>query len=288
MKHSVVANEPIKELLGNIESGLTKKLLATFYDDDESAVPTIDYIGGTTPLSPSIIKKHGIEVATDEEITEYKFGTSLPLLNCWLECLAGPSFGWKRALLTSQTIVQGNGYVDNPIRRLFAPRAGQKVVVVDSDSPSITLYGAGRSFGPHPEDFKAVEAQFDSSNGHISLTVFEERGGVSVPLSLKFHYRPDQGFAPIHEVVEDRNTRIKDFYWRLWFGDDREMPTLKSRQTFEGPETRVEASEIERFCAVVKNDGEAFKTVRSDAVQAPLDFAIVTGWQVSNLSCIVS
>lgn len=266
--------------MGNIESGLTQKLLAAYYNDDESSVPTIDYIGGAPPRSPSIIKKHGIEVISEDDTTEYKIGSSLPPLDCWLEVLAGPSVSWQRALLTSQTIVQGNSYVDNPVRRLFAPRSGQRVVI-DSDEDMITLYGAGRSFGAHPDDFEAVEAQFDSSNGQISLTLYEERGGVSVPLSLQFHYRPDQGFAPIHEVAEGRNARIKDFYWRLWFGDDLKMPTLKSRQVFEGPETRVEASEIERFCAVVKNDGEAFKTTRSEDVQAPLDFAIVTGWQVS-------
>ena len=28
------------------------------------------------------------------------------------------------------------------------------------------------------------------------------------------------------------------------------------------------------------NDGENFKTTRTDEVQAPMDFAIVTGWQV--------
>ena len=41
----------------------------------------------------------------------------------------------------------------------------------------------------------------------------EKRNGVAVPLHLEFIYRPDQGFAPIHEVVEGRTTRIKDFSW---------------------------------------------------------------------------
>ncbi len=185
-----------------------------------------------------------------------------------------------RALLTSPTIVQGKNYIDNLLRHLFALRHDQKAII-SQKTPSITLYGASRSFGPHPADFDAVHTQFDAASSRISLTINEERGSVAVPLSLEFLYRPDQGFAPIHEVVEDRNTRIKDFYWRLWFGDDLEMPGLDSRQTFEGPEISVDVEEVERFCSVVKNEGKAFKSACNGQVQVPLDFAIVTGWQVS-------
>ena len=43
--------------------------------------------------------------------------------------------------------------------------------------------------------------------------------------------------------------------------------------------------DVERFCAVVGNQGEAFKTARSGKVQAPMDFAIVTGWKVCCRNC---
>jgi fatty acid synthase subunit alpha, fungi type len=239
----------------------------------------VDYLGVASGQTSDVANEYGIQAVSDGETQEYKVGSALPPVDSWLESLAGPTLGWLRAVLTSPTIVQGKSYIDNPLRRLFAPRAGQRVVVKPD---SITLYGAGRSYGPHPEDFEAVSAVYDASSSKITLTMSEERGGVSVPLTLLFHYRPDQGFAPIHEVVEDRNSRIKDFYWRLWFGDDLKMPSLESRQVFEGPEITVDAQEIERFCSVVKNEGEVFKSTRSGKVQAPLDFAIVTGWQVSS------
>lgn len=277
VKHCVKANEPIKELLGNIDESLKSKLLAQYYGGDESNVPVVDYLGSSIPTPPAT---QGITKSSSEGVTEYTVGKSVPSLDAWLETLSGPTVGWLRALLTSSTIVQGKAYIDNPLRRLFAPREGQRVVIEGGDKPtSITLYGAGRSFGPHPADFEAVRAVFDASSSKIALTMNEERNGVSVPLELEFQYRPDQGFAPIHEIAEGRNKRIKDFYWRLWFGDDLAMPALESRQVFEGPETRVEAAEVERFCAVVRNEGEAFKTARNGTVQAPLDFAIVTGWQ---------
>jgi len=237
----------------------------------------VDYLGGSVAKASSICA--GVTTTSNDGVTEYTIGSTLPPLDAWLQCLTASSDGWLKALLTFPTVVQGKSYIDSPLRRLFAPRAGQKAVV-NASSNSITLYGAGRSFGPHPEDFKAVHAQFDAVSSKISLTISEERSGVAVPLYLEYHYRPDQGFAPIHEVADGRNSRIKDFYWRLWFGDELSMPKLESRQIFEGPEIKVEASEIERFCSVVRNDGEAFKSVRNGKVQAPLDFAIVTGWQV--------
>ena len=47
-----------------------------------------------------------------------------------------------------------------------------------------------------------------------------------------------------------------------------------------GPEVTITAAAIERFCDVVGNQGEKFKTSRNLNVEVPMDFAIVTGWQV--------
>jgi fatty acid synthase subunit beta len=58
-----------------------------------------------------------------------------------LETLAGSQLTWSRALLTSPTIVQGTS---NPIRRLLAPRRGQKVVVSPT-SITITVYSVAHT-----------------------------------------------------------------------------------------------------------------------------------------------
>ncbi|KAG8819883.1 3-oxoacyl-[acyl-carrier-protein] synthase [Serendipita sp. 401] len=63
--------------------------------------------------------------------------------------------------------------------------------MVEGDPTAITLYGSGRSFGPHPEDCKAFKAVFDSEASRITLTICEERHGISVPLTLQFTHRPD-------------------------------------------------------------------------------------------------
>jgi enoyl reductase-like protein len=94
---------------------------------------------------------------------------------------------------------------------------------------SVTVYGAARSYGEHIATFKALNIVFNPETKLIDLTLFEERQDVAVPLSLQFQYCPSQGFAPIHEIASGRNEHIKQFYWKLWFGDESTMrcfPTL--------------------------------------------------------------
>jgi fatty acid synthase subunit beta len=187
-----------------------------------------------------------------------------------------------RALLTSSTIVRGSSYVNNPIRRLLAPRTGQKVVIhLEGASPiGIEVFGAIRSRGTQDEKFKAVEVEYTPDTKAIDITIFEERRGISVPLHMKFNYVPSLGSIPIHEIEDGRNMRIKDFYWRLWFGENETLPSIGVRETFYGPKVTITAEDVETFCDVVGNQSEAFKTARNEKVQAPMDFGIVTGWQV--------
>ena len=62
------------------------------------------------------------------------------------------------------------------------------------------------------------------------------------------------------------------------------LPKINIKDKFTGPEITIEASAVETFCAVVGNQGESFKAVRSSDVKAPMDFVIVTSWKVSIMS----
>lgn len=283
-KGSIVKDEPIKDLLGNINSSLIAKLLEWRYAGDESAIPTIDYLAAK-PSVPATVP--GVTRTQRTNDVVYQFGSSLPCPNAWLDTLGGAELTWLRALVTSKTIVQGTSYIDNPIRRLLAPRSGQRVVVAyeDSSPVSVTVYGAARSYGAHIPGFKAVEIKYNYTSQLIDITIFEERRDVAVPLSLQFQYRPLQGYMPIHEIADGRNERIKQFYWKLWYGDNEVLPKINIKEKLVGPEVTITSEEVEEFCAVVGNQGESFKSVRNDTVQAPMDFAIVTGWQVSSVRC---
>lgn len=284
VKGSVIKDQPIKELLGGINSSLIERLLERRYGGDESSIPTIDYLSHKPTNVPTDLPD--VERVETKNSVVYEFDSDVPETAAWLEVLGGSELNWLRALVSSSTIVQGTSYIDNPIRRLLAPRADQRVVVSYSGSTpaSVTVYGGARSYGEHKPEFKAVEIIFQPTSGAISITIFEDRRDVSVPLALQFQYKPSCGFAPIHEIALDRNTRIKQFYWKLWYGDDSVLPEIGLRDTFTGPEVTITTADVEQFCAVVGNQGESFKSARNDTVYAPMDFAIVTGWQVSGQS----
>jgi fatty acid synthase subunit alpha len=283
VKHSKVKDEPIKDLLDNINSSLIRQLLDSRYGGDEAQIPSLEYLGAkVSNVSPDPLASFGIVRETKEDKVSYTLKDTVPDASLWLEEIAGPQIGWWRALVCSPIVVQGTSYIDNPIRRLLAPRLGQKVVVSSSSpSPStVVVYGAARSHGLHDPGFKAVDIQYTAASKLINVTIFEERRKIAVPLHLRFAYKPSMGSAPIHEIADDRNMRIKEFYWKLWFGDQTVLPNIDISETFTAPEITIDVASVEKFCGIVGNEGESFKAVRNEDVKAPMDFAIVTGWQV--------
>jgi hypothetical protein len=118
------------------------------------------------------------------------------------------------------------------------------------------------------------------TTSHIDITIFKERRGVYVPLLLHFKYKPSVGAAPIREIADSRNEHIKQFHWKLWYGDNV-LPRIDIRDKFTGLKVIFKAEAVEMFCAVVGNQNESFKTARNLDVTAPVDFVIDTGWQVS-------
>jgi fatty acid synthase subunit alpha, fungi type len=143
---------------------------------------------------------------------------------------------------------------------------------------SATVYRAAQSYGEHITAFKALSIVFNPETKLINLTLFEERQNVAVPLSLQFQYCPSQGFAPIHDISTGRNNRIKQFNWKLWYGDDEVLPNIDIHEKFVGPDATINSSDAEQFCAVVGNQGESFKVARNDNIQAPMDFPIILQW----------
>lgn len=100
------------------------------------------------------------------------------------------------------------------------------------------------------------------------------------------HADPSTPYAPIHELVDDRNSRIKSHYWNLWGLSSASSPspaTLKLSDEFQGETVTVDAREIAQFCTVTGIDNEAYKPYKGKDMQVPMDFAIKLGWKVMSL-----
>ena len=212
VRHSIKKDGPIKEMLDNVVSGLVAKVLERYYSGDESEIPVIDYLGvrpsPVSPLPSVNILESGAEV-------EFTLSDAVPATDHWLQVCAGSELNWWHAFIQSEFIVQGTSYIANPLRRILTPRVGQKRVIqlLDGQPNHISVHNAACLFDEHQPDFLAIDIKYDVSSHLINLTLFEECQGSAVPLDLQFGYKPLQPYAPIHEVAEGCNQRIKEFYW---------------------------------------------------------------------------
>ncbi|KAJ3106179.1 3-oxoacyl-[acyl-carrier-protein] synthase [Phlyctochytrium bullatum] len=278
VRHSVTVDEPVKDILGNIYKGHIEALKAKYYGDSELAIPVVEYLGARP--AHLVGKLSGVTatelVDGDEASMMYQLTRNpeeLPEVQDWLETLAGPQLSWLRALLTNDSIVRGKLIVPNPVVKVLKPRAGQTVFVkLDAQrKPVVLSVYSGRPQGSVPSRHAAVVISIEGDV--ITVTINERREAQNIPLKFNFKYRPYQSSNPIHEVIEGRNQRIKDFYASLWDCDSTDVakkPTDTFRSTF-----KVEASHIREFTQIIGNQDELYAT----ATNAPMDFGIVAGWR---------
>ncbi|KAH8923738.1 hypothetical protein BT69DRAFT_1241845, partial [Atractiella rhizophila] len=155
-KWSTRTDEPVGEILGNVEKGLISRLLERYYDNDESKIPVVDYFGEPLASSeeeeresaPSGVKHSVEELADGTECHTYELSKSLPPTGEWLDTLAGSHPSWLRALLTNLSIVQDKAIVDNPLLRVMSPREDQVVKVTvkkDGRPVKVEVYGGERN-----------------------------------------------------------------------------------------------------------------------------------------------
>lgn len=150
-------------MLGNIEKALIAKMLETQYKGDQSSIPTEAYLAppiastsrSAADLAPSYNIEHTSSPSTAKQgatVHTYAIDGILPPTDEWLQGLAGPTAGWLRAFLTSIAVVQGERIADNPAKRIFAPRRGQKVELTVDDKTGtpvgVKVYGAVRTDRP--------------------------------------------------------------------------------------------------------------------------------------------
>jgi fatty acid synthase subunit alpha, fungi type len=89
VKNLKVKDEPIKDLLGNINSYLIHQFLECQYWGDESKIPTVDYLSPKPIASSQEVVSLGVEREVAEGVVSYSLGKDIPDASLWLEILAG-------------------------------------------------------------------------------------------------------------------------------------------------------------------------------------------------------
>lgn len=282
-KYSHTIDEPVKDILDGIHNDHIQGLTKDVYGGKESSIPTVEYFGGQLLLDDGVDDEvDGITTLLDNERISYRLSPApnapLPDLEAWVHLLAGKAYSWRYAMFTTEVFVQGQRFQTNPLKRIFAPTKGMLVEILHPKDPTRTVINVQEP-SPTGKMIKTVEVAMKEKE--IVINLLEERTaeGKPVPLPLKFTYHPEAGYAPIREVMEGRNDRIKEFYFRIWFGGEKVPFDTPATSTFEGGRATVTSQAIADFVHAVGNTGEAFVDRPGKEVFAPMDFAIVVGWK---------
>jgi fatty acid synthase subunit beta len=282
VKYSTKVDEPIKDILDGIHESHIKLLTKELYGGDASKIPVVDYLG-RQPVESVEQKFDGLSISESSDKLTLKLSASptatLPNKETWMQLLAGKELSWRHAFFQSDVFVQGVKFYTNPMERVFGASTGMRVEIGHPNTPSKTTIKVFElnSAGSHVQTIDV-----STKGRQIICNLIEHRtaSGNPVALPFLFTYHPERGYAPIHEVMADRNDRIKEFYYRVWFGDLDKVPfDADIRSKFEGGKARVRSEAINDFVHAVGNTGEAFVDRPDKEVFAPMDFAIVVGWK---------
>ncbi|CCU77620.1 fatty acid synthase [Blumeria hordei DH14] len=283
VKYSSVVDEPIKEILDGVHNGHIKSLTRDFYNSKEDLIPVVEYFGGKAERTESELDVEGLVVSHSATKSTYRLSTSpsiaMPPLEEWYSLLAGPKKSWRYALFSSEVFVQGKKFQTNPMKRIFTPARGLLVEICYPNDPSKTVITVYEQPRPN-KHIKVIEIKLSGRN-EICVDMIKDTTavGTSISLPLKFTYHPEAGYAPIRELMSDRNDRIKEFYWKAWFGNETIDLDAPVTGKFNGGKSVITSEAINDFVHAVGNTGEAFVDRPGKEVFAPMDFAIVVGWK---------
>lgn len=264
-------DEPIQSIMDGIHNGHIERLLRDYYGGDEINIPVVEYFGGNDPEEVQYDC-----VKSGDEITYH--GSSSMDVSLWFKLLAGAQKSWRHAFFSTPRVVQGSFYAENPATKIFKPSDTVIVKVSnsqDSTRTNITLLEQVQGELKPIATLKLVKEDL------IQLNLIENRtvDGKPVSLPLLFNYNPQDGFAPISEIMDGRNNRIKEMYWKLWLDEPFDLE-FDPRSTFEGTEVKITAKDIAEFTHAVGNNCEDFVSRPGKTMLAPMDFAIIVGWKV--------
>lgn len=271
-------------ILDGIHNAHVESLTKDIYGGNKKAIPVIEYFGGKLNDTEIPVEDvDGLVTSYDETKNTYRLQLSptatMPTKEAWLALLAGPHRSWRHALLTSDVLVQGQKFQTNPMKRIFAPVRGLFVEIHYPNNPSKTKIVVKEQ--PRHNKYVEVLEVHLTSNNEIVVNMIKDTTAAGEPVSLPllFTYRPERGYAPIHEVMQGRNDRIKEFYWRVWFGKETLDLDADVSSKFDGGKAVITGRDINDFIHAVGNTGEAFIERPGKTVFAPMDFAIVIGWK---------
>ena len=280
-KYSKIVDEPVKRILDNIHEGHIANLEKELYSG-VAQIPVLGYFGGKDLGDGKDGHLDGVVTSLGHDTIKHQISSgpdgTLPGPDDWFRILARNAHSWRHAFFTVDFVFQGNRIMESPFKRLFAPAPNVEVEMTYPNDPKRTTVIL------REHSCSVIEVRM-SSDDEIVLTIFERRvlTGESVGLRLLFSYRSEAGYCPSREVMEDRNERIRAFYYELQFGSQGDKTALDGAltDTFEGDTFTVDRQAVADFVNAIGNNSEAYvvRNGNADKTYAPMDYAFKVAWK---------
>lgn len=270
-QYTTKVDEPIQDILDGIHNGHIDMLLKDYYGGDSSKIPVVEYFGGEDP-----VEINNTEIVKDED-TLVLDASTIKDEAYWFKLLSGSKRNWRHAFFSTDRLVQGSSYTENPARKVFKPSKHMFVEITNANNEEkcvITLKEMVQGELKKTAVLKLIQKDL------IEMDMIENRtmDGKPVVLPLLYKYNIEDGFAPISEVMEDRNQRIKEMYWKLWIGEPFNLK-FDPRKEIKGSDFKITKQDIQEFTHAIGNNCEDFVPRSGRDLLAPMDFAIVVGWR---------
>lgn len=286
-QYTKVVDEPVRQILGGIHDAHINSILKERYAGDRSKVADISHLYDDFKSfdDRSEIPGYFMQRLDDPPTLIFRLEDSdspLPQAEEWTRILGGQKSSWRQALLTFDNIVQGQMQVSNPVKQIFAPRPGLTVQIIHPEDPKETVIILKQIPRKGIWDAASVEIRPLSAT-EITVTLREPPVAARQLESLTFHfaYKVEPGMNPIQEIMENRNSRITDFYRSIWINPEY------SRIDTQGDNFLVTRKDIHEFSKAIENKNAAYHWSPEMPFCAPLDFAMVVAWK-SLMKCLFS
>ncbi|CRG88165.1 fatty acid synthase subunit beta, fungi type [Talaromyces islandicus] len=290
-QYTKVVDEPVRHILGEIHDSHINGILKEHYAGDYSKISDISHLYNDCNSFKDGSKIPGLFMQRYNEPPMLIFrledsGGPLPQTEEWTHMLGGQTPSWRQALLTLDKIVQGKMQVSNPVKQMFTPRPGLTVQIIHPDAPKETVIILKQV--PRKGSWDTASTEIRSlSTTEITVTLREPPVARRELESLTFHFgfKVEPGMNPIQEIMDDRNSRITEFYRRIWINPD-------SQSGYNDDDTQsdkflVTSNDIREFSKSIENKNAVYHWRPEKPLYAPLDFAIVIAWK-SLMKCLFS
>ncbi|KAJ2358849.1 fatty acid synthase alpha subunit Lsd1 [Coemansia sp. RSA 2618] len=274
---STEANQPLADIMDGISQGIVQGLLAANHGNNAEAVPPVAYIGPEPIIST--LPESAATIASSESERMYKLPDSeqqLPDQDTWISVLAGPQKCWLHALLTSAKLVHGARTSDNYMPRVLRPRAGRTFTVLLSNNDDVS----GSKDEPVSLSVFSATGQreldvaiADGDSSRIVLNIYHSNTQLQRAVRLEYEYHPETPLLPIHEIMDGRNERIRQFFIDMWLHDSSSDERVEGNLLeFTTKGIEVTSDKVGEYCRATGLGLPAYPPNTDQATSVPMDY----------------